>query len=572
MRLFVAVAVIGVSLGRTETAGDEERILRDYDDFFSRDRNNTVIRTLLVWNKNLTPKDREVKFCAVTQDPFYFFRGTNHLYYRDMYILKEFDAGLRKYEQSTWIQGDLHNQNYGSFDSAQKKVAFNINDFDEAVVADFQYDIWRFVASTIITLRDKNLTKNQMENLVGSFMTGYLDQVALAASGLEHDTFTEEAVVPPLGKFLRKVTDKNSRKKMLDKWAPKGKNGKRAFNYKKSKGKLSPPTRQVLNLFTGDGFREYYESLTANTRAKYPSDLLIIKDVAERNLAGTGSLGAGRYYVLVEGPTLDQDDDEILDVKEQSRPAPYFYMGEEFMGNYTKDFGYNDAARHNIGLLSLLREVDPFLGYFRQPKMNDTYSVRSRSPWKKSLNFKHYDYDDLLLLVNQYGQMIGADHSKASNQPIVRVNNTSTTNFCPGKFAERMRDMLNLTASLPAKAQRSVEAREFLAIVNRVARFYADRVEKDYRIFQHFAVHVLNLKNCNIEAIWEEGQRHEAGKDDKHEEEEDNLEFASIPDRTYSATALVLAFFAGAAIAISLFAVSCRRPVDRDPNHYVLIA
>merc|ERR1719178_294558 len=132
--------------------------------------------------------------------------------------------------------------------------------------------------------------------------------------------------------------------------------------------------------------------------------------------------------------------------------------------------------------------------------------------------------------------MIGADHSKASNQPIVRVNNTSTTNFCPGKFAERMRDMLNLTASLPAKAQRSVEAREFLAIVNRVARFYADRVEKDYRIFQHFAVHVLNLKNCNIEAIWEEGQRHEAGKDDKHEEEEDNLEFASIPDRTYSAT------------------------------------
>lgn len=550
---------------------------------FLVDRENTVLRALLVWNKNLTPKDREVKFCAVTNDPFYFLRGTNHLFYHDMYVLKQYDKKLTKYSQTTWIQGDLHPQNFGTFDTAASTVAFNVNDFDEAVVSDYQYDLWRFAASMLLALAKKNFTKARTDSLIDSFIEGYLGEVAQAADGLEHATFTANTVVPPLAEFLTKVERENSRVKMLDRWAPIGSNGARAFDYAKSKGKLSPAPAGIVRLFRGKGFVDYYNSLTVISRAKMPFNHLHIKDVAARNLAGTGSLGAGRYYVLVEGPSPSQQDDVILDIKEQGRPAPFFYMGEKFMSQYTEDFNDNDAYRHNIGLLSLLREADPFLGYFRQPKKNDTYSVRQRSPWKKSLELSKYNYSDLLQLTIQFGQMIGADHAKASNQHIVRENSTNTMNYCPGNFAQRMRTMLNITTNIPQRPQTSKEAIEFAHIVKKIGYFYANRTMEDFEIFRAFGRKVLNLKDCNILSIWNttgtsrksvrpHGVPRAAYISEPPNEGTGN-EIPAPADYVPTMAPMVLAFFAGTFFASSIILFVFRHDLFReDSGDYFRVA
>ena len=56
--------------------------------------------------------------------------------------------------------------------------------------------------------------------------------------------------------------------------------------------------------------------------SRIPITAFTLKDVAKRELAGTGSLGSGRYYVLIEGVGQpgDVNDDVILDFKEQDRP------------------------------------------------------------------------------------------------------------------------------------------------------------------------------------------------------------------------------------------------------------
>eukprot|EP00397_Hematodinium_sp_SG-2012_P034459 GEMP01036966.1.p1 GENE.GEMP01036966.1~~GEMP01036966.1.p1 ORF type:complete len:578 (+),score=106.24 GEMP01036966.1:76-1809(+) len=575
MLLWYVVAHLAVAHEKHKSSIVKELHSREHN----KDVENQLIRSLLVWNRDLTPRDRLQKFCTITSNPFAFLRGTNHQYFRDMRRFEEMNPRLKKYRVLTWIQGDLHVDNYGAFETASGDIAYNINDFDEAVIADFQYDLWRFTISLLLSLDARKFSSSQTNNLIEEFLYGYLDEVALAADGFQRTTFTANTVTPPMATFLRKAQRSNNRKKMLDKWAPRdASTGHRRFNYEKSKGKLSQPSSGILRLFKGEGIREYYASLTVISRAKMPFAHLAIKDVAERNLAGTGSLGAGRYYILVEGPTKNEDDDVILDVKEQGRPAPFYYLGNAFMRDYIKNFGDNDAVRHNVGLLSLLREADPFLGYFRQPKMNDTYSVRQRSPWKKTIDFHNYKYADILLLVNQYGQIIGADHTKAANAKITRINNTFTGNYCPFNFAAKMQKNLNLVASVPQRAQRSKEVDEFIATVKSVTYAYANRTRADFKIFRDFAHENLDLTQCNVvdpKANGDDATEKSRSTDNRELPDADLIVFASGDrvdrvDAYFGIATLLLAYIAGvSSMAVLCFVCGRNREPDEDAMYYL---
>ncbi|MFM6271696.1 MAG: DUF2252 family protein, partial [Dolichospermum sp.] len=80
--------------------------------------------------------------CFSDHDPFYFFRGTCHLFYED---LSE-NSGMNL-APLTWICGDLHLENFGSYKGNNRLVYFDINDFDEAVIAPCTWEIVRFITS-----------------------------------------------------------------------------------------------------------------------------------------------------------------------------------------------------------------------------------------------------------------------------------------------------------------------------------------------------------------------------------------------------------------------------------------
>lgn len=68
----------------------------------------------------------------------------------------------------------------------------------------------------------------------------------------------------------------------------------------------------------------YGETLTGGLG--WDTDYFRVKSVARRLAAGTGSLGTPRFYLLIEGPSADQDDDVILDVKRQGTPTAHAYI------------------------------------------------------------------------------------------------------------------------------------------------------------------------------------------------------------------------------------------------------
>jgi uncharacterized protein (DUF2252 family) len=79
--------------------------------------------------RQLDEKARQEKYDKMSLSPFRFFQGSSHLFYYDVTrIPLGFDTPRDK---PTWIQGDLHIENFGVHGNAKGEIIYDVNDFDE---------------------------------------------------------------------------------------------------------------------------------------------------------------------------------------------------------------------------------------------------------------------------------------------------------------------------------------------------------------------------------------------------------------------------------------------------------
>src|SRR3712207_9045259 len=81
------------------------------------------------------------KFRKMARDPFAFYRGSAPLFYKDVCRLE--DAYVDERTARVWIQGDLHAENYGTYMDAEGILVFDVNDFDEAYLGHYTWDLQR---------------------------------------------------------------------------------------------------------------------------------------------------------------------------------------------------------------------------------------------------------------------------------------------------------------------------------------------------------------------------------------------------------------------------------------------
>src|SRR5690348_11234378 len=87
------------------------------------------------------------KFRKMASSAFAFYRGSASLFYADMTGRYADDAFLTPQTSRVWIHGDLHAENFGTYMNAEGVLVFNVNDFDEAYVGPFLWDLRRLCAS-----------------------------------------------------------------------------------------------------------------------------------------------------------------------------------------------------------------------------------------------------------------------------------------------------------------------------------------------------------------------------------------------------------------------------------------
>ncbi len=86
--------------------------------------------------------------CAVS--PFAFFRGAASLMAADL-------AGTPTTKIRVQVCGDCHLLNFGGYGSPERRLVFDINDFDETLPAPWEWDVKRLAASVVLAAREKNM-------------------------------------------------------------------------------------------------------------------------------------------------------------------------------------------------------------------------------------------------------------------------------------------------------------------------------------------------------------------------------------------------------------------------------
>src|SRR4051812_5449624 len=142
------------------------------------ERTELILSTLTEAFEPLMKADADAfrtKFRKMAADPFAFYRGSACVFYADMRGLKDRWADERS--SRVWIHGDLHAENFGTYMNSDGRLVFDVNDFDEAYIGHFTWDLQRFAGSLALMGWRKALPEQDLRGLVGRYLRGYLDQV-----------------------------------------------------------------------------------------------------------------------------------------------------------------------------------------------------------------------------------------------------------------------------------------------------------------------------------------------------------------------------------------------------------
>ncbi|WP_396656139.1 DUF2252 domain-containing protein [Microbacterium sp.] len=293
-------------------------------------------------------------------NPFAFFRGTAGLMAAD--LARSPHTGL-----TVGSCGDAHVSNFGLYASPQRTLVFDLNDFDEAAWAPWEWDLKRLVTSIVIagqsTSRDDGLVSSAARSAVVTYARGLHNAVKRGPLRRYYDRFDAVAAAaadPESRRALRHAirnAEKHTGALAAKRLTTMGKSGRLKFVE-------SPPTMtrvdRAVATRVGDVYGDYVRSASVDIRVLLQN--YAIADVARR-VVGVGSVGTRCYLLGLQ----DGDDNALLlQAKEAGTSVLIRYGGASqpvAVSQYIDEFG--DGGRV-VAMQRVLQAVsDPFLGHLR---------------------------------------------------------------------------------------------------------------------------------------------------------------------------------------------------------------
>jgi len=134
-----------------------------------------------------------VRYGRMLDSPFTFFRGAA--------AIMAADLGSRPHTGlQVQLCGDAHLSNFGVFEAPDRRLVFDLNDFDETLPGPFEWDVQRLVASFEIGGREREFSDEQRVGIVRRAARGYhaamtefagMGELAVWYSRLDYEAITE---------------------------------------------------------------------------------------------------------------------------------------------------------------------------------------------------------------------------------------------------------------------------------------------------------------------------------------------------------------------------------------------
>ncbi|MEV0696852.1 DUF2252 domain-containing protein [Saccharopolyspora sp. NPDC050389] len=417
------------------------------------ERRSWIVETLVGTFSELMERDPSAfrtKFRKMAADPFAFYRGSACLFYADVIRLPDPWADERT--SRVWIQGDLHAQNFGTYMDGSGVLVFDVNDFDEAYLGHFTWDLQRFAASLALLGWSKALPDDDIVAFVERAAASYLDQVRIFAEGNSDSQYslrlaTTEGTIHE----LLQQTRLSNRAAMLDRMTePEGYD--RRFRDAGGVRRIGAAEREKVEA----AFQQYLGTIPPEARMRDVA--YTIKDVVGRSGFGIGSAGLPAYNILIEGRTEALENDIVLSMKQGNVAAPSRVVTDERIRDYFLHHGHRTAVSQR----ALQAHADPLLGYAEIDGVG--YVVDELSPYEEDLDWQELtEPEEILPVLDYLGRAIAKVHCVSDAQSDTQLVQFQTEDAITAAVGGREKD--------------------FTAWLAEFALRYADVVRDDHRLF-----------------------------------------------------------------------------------------
>jgi uncharacterized protein (DUF2252 family) len=256
---------------------------------------STIPERIKAFNHSRLPDYTALKYQLMAENPFRFFRGTCHLFYEDLQGAPELPSS-----PTSWVCGDLHLENFGTYKGDNRLVYFDLNDFDEGLLAPAAWEVVRMVASIFVGCESVGIRDKDIEQVASLFLRVYTNTLSKGkARYLETDT--ANGIVRT---FMERICERKQ-KDLIRQRTEEGKNGRLRLRIDR------------IRFFPID--KELRKTLMAHvtqwlqchplTKERYT-----VIDACFR-VAGTGSLGVRRYGFLLRN-NEEPKKHLLIDMKE----------------------------------------------------------------------------------------------------------------------------------------------------------------------------------------------------------------------------------------------------------------
>ena len=357
-----------------------------------------------------------IRYGRMMVSPFTFYRGAALIMAADL-------AGTPRSGVTVQLCGDAHLSNFGLFATPERRMLFDINDFDETLPGPWEWDVKRLAASFEVMGRDRGFDPADRRAIVMAGVSEYRDRMRQAAAMKTLDAWYDHLEVGQLLDWVRsevrssRLTKQEA--KAVHRHVGKARTRDSVRVFAKRAGEIDGELRIVgeppLIVPIDDLVRlgtewERTEDLIKALLASYRQTLAHQHHPLEeyryvhaaRKVVGVGSVGTRCYILLLVG--RDSGDPLFLQVKE----APASVL-ERFVG---KSEYPHHGERVVAGQRLMQAASDIFLGWQRITGLDGEtrdYYIRQLHDWKGSVDVEHLFVPGATL----YARICGATLARA---------------------------------------------------------------------------------------------------------------------------------------------------------------
>jgi len=354
--------------------------------------------------KHRIPDLVPLRYGRMAAAPFAFYRGAAAIMAADLAPTP--DTGIR-----VQLCGDAHLMNFGGYAGPDRRLVFDVNDFDETLRGPWEWDVKRLAASVAIATREFGGKAGDARRATAAAARGYREKIRELAEMTDLDVWYSRIDVENLAASIPPGAIHDTVEKVIEE--------ARTRDHFRSLGRLTtvvdgrrrfvdePPVIVHVPDVTTPAWIEhvdarYRRSLRDDRRELFDRYRLV--DIAHK-VVGVGSVGLAAFVALYEG--RDENDPLFLQVKEARESVLEQHL--------PKSRRQNHAHRVVAGQRLMQATSDIFLGW-AIGRSGRHYYVRQLADMKWSYDLAHATPEGLSLYVRLCGGALARAHARSGDR------------------------------------------------------------------------------------------------------------------------------------------------------------